>query len=91
VDELERLKRAARSRNAGHGAARRRDMLIGVTAATLGRAFARGERTHDAMLARGFTGTLPLLHATTWSATAAVQLALLVTVAAAVAVMARVG
>ena len=91
VDELERLQRAARSRNAGHGAARRRDMLIGVTAATLGRAFARGERTHDAMLARGFTGTLPLLHATTWSASAAVQLALLVTVAAAVAVMARVG
>jgi cobalt/nickel transport system permease protein len=91
VDELERLQRAARSRNAGHGAARRRDMLIGVTAATLGRAFARGERTHDAMLARGFTGALPLLHATAWSAAAVAQLALLVALAAAVAVLARIG
>jgi cobalt/nickel transport system permease protein len=91
VDELERLQRAARSRNAGHGAAGRRHMLIGVTAATLGRAFARGERTHDAMLARGFTGTLPLLHATTWSVGASVHLALLVILAAAVAVMARLG
>ncbi len=91
VDELERLQRAARSRNAGHGAAGRRHMLIGVTAATLGRAFARGERTHDAMLARGFTGTLPLLHATTWSVAAAVHLALLVILAATVSVMARLG
>jgi cobalt/nickel transport system permease protein len=62
-----------------------------VTAAALGRAFARGERTHDAMLARGFTGTLPLLHATTWSRAAVAQLAALVTIAAAVAVFARVG
>lgn len=91
VDELERLQRAARSRNAGHGAARRRHMLVGVTAATLGRAFARGERTHDAMLARGFTGTLPLLHAAAWSGAAAAQLAALVTIAAAVALFARVG
>jgi cobalt/nickel transport system permease protein len=91
VDELERLQRAARSRNAGHGTARRRRLLVGVAAATLGRALARGERTHDAMLARGFTGTLPLLHATTWSATAVVQLVLLVTVAAAVSVLARLG
>ena len=91
VDELERLQRAARSRNAGHGAAGRRHMLIGVTAATLGRALARGERTHDAMLARGFTGALPLLHATTWSVAAAAHLAALVIVAAAVSVMARLG
>jgi hypothetical protein len=43
------------------------------------------------MLARGYTGTLPLLHATTWSATSAVQLGVLVTLAAAVSVIARLG
>lgn len=91
VDELERLQRAARSRNAGHGAARRRHLLLAVTAAVLGRAFARGERTHGAMLARGFTGTLPLLHTATWTVPAIVGLAGLLTIAVAVGVMARIG
>jgi len=91
LDELERLQRAARSRNAGHGAARRRHLLVAVTAATLGRSLARGERTHDAMLARGFAGTLPLLHVSPWTPQAAIELAMLLTVAAAVAVQARVG
>ena len=91
VDELERLQRAARSRNLGHGAARRRHLLVAVTAATLGRALARGERTHDAMLARGFAGALPLLHTSPWTPQAAAELTMLLTVAAAVAVHARIG
>jgi cobalt/nickel transport system permease protein len=90
VDELERLQRAARSRNAGHGAARRRQLLVAVAASTLGRSLARGERTHGAMLARGFTGTLPLLHAVRWTPATAVGLATLLTIAAAIAVQARV-
>ena len=91
VDELERLQRAARSRNAGHGAARRRHLLVAVTAAALGRAFARGERTHDAMLARGFTGALPLLHASRWTPQSAAELAALLLLACAIAVQARLG
>ena len=63
VDEIERLQRAARSRNAGAGAAGRRRLLVGITAAVLGRSLARGERTHRAMLARGYRGDLPPLHA----------------------------
>lgn len=74
LDELERLQRAARSRNAGGGAARRRDLLVAVTAATLGRSFARGERTYRAMLARGFSGDLPPLDEPRWTVSGALQL-----------------
>jgi cobalt/nickel transport system permease protein len=62
MDEIERLQRAALSRNAGAGVAGRRRLLVGITAAVLGRSLARGERTYLAMLARGYTGDLPLLH-----------------------------
>jgi len=62
VDEIERMKRAAVSRNAGGGAKKWRQLLIGVTAAALGRSLARGERTYRAMLARGFQGQMPSLH-----------------------------
>lgn len=77
VDELERMQRAARSRNAGHGAARRRHLLVAIAAATLGRSFARGERTYRAMLARGFSGDLKPLEGPRWTVGAAVQLGLL--------------
>lgn len=90
VDELERIQRAARSRNAGLGAARRRYLLLAAAAATLGRAFARAERTHGAMLARGFTGTLPLLHVTPWTPAAALELGVIGAAALAIAVWARV-
>lgn len=73
VDELERLQRAARSRNAGRGAAHRRYVVTAIAASTLGRAFARAERTHGAMLARGYAGALPLLHVTPWTAAAVTQ------------------
>lgn len=89
VDELERLQRAARSRNAGGGAARRRHLVAAMAAATLGRAYGRAERTHAAMLARGFRGTLPLLHVTPWTGAAAAQLAGLCVLAVAVAASAR--
>jgi len=89
VDELERLQRAARSRNAGGGATRRRRLAAAMTAATLGRAFDRAERTHAAMLARGFRGALPLLHVTPWTPAAAARLSLVCALAAAVAASAR--
>jgi cobalt/nickel transport system permease protein len=63
ADEIERLRRAARSRNAGHGAAGRRRTTMGIAAASLTRSFARSERVHRAMLARGYSGALPTLRA----------------------------
>lgn len=60
-DEVERLRRAARSRNAATSAAARRRFLTGITAAALARSYARSERCHQAMLARGFDGALPSL------------------------------
>ena len=90
LDEIERIQRAARSRNVGHGAARRRRLLIAVTAATLGRAFGRGERTHRAMLARGFSGDLPLLAETPWTTSAVWRLSVLSAVVIGIAVMARI-
>lgn len=61
TDEVDRIRRAARSRNAAGGAASRRRLLMGVTAAALQRSLDRSERVHQAMLARGFTGALPTL------------------------------
>lgn len=61
-DETERMRRAARSRNAGAGATSRRRLLVGITGAVLQRSFARSERLHKAMLARGFTGRMHALH-----------------------------
>ncbi len=61
TDEVEQLQRAARSRNAGAGAASRRRLLVGITASSLGRSFARSERVHQAMLARGYQDAIPAL------------------------------
>lgn len=61
TDEVERLRRAARSRNAANGSASRRRLLIGITAAALHRSFDRSERVYQAMLGRGYTGRMPAL------------------------------
>lgn len=61
-DEVDRLRRAARSRNAGAGSAPRRRLYVGIAAAALQRSFARSERVYHAMISRGFTGELPSLH-----------------------------
>jgi len=61
TDEVERLRRAARSRNAAAGSAPRRWLLVGIAATALQRSFDRSERVHHAMLGRGFTGRLPSL------------------------------
>jgi cobalt/nickel transport system permease protein len=89
VDELERLQRAARSRNAGHGAAGRRRVLVGAAAAVLGRAFARAERTHRAMVARGYDGDLPTLRTWSWSPQIVLSLAGLIVLVAATSVAAH--
>jgi cobalt/nickel transport system permease protein len=78
VDELERLQRAARSRNAGAGVTTRRRLLVGITAAGLSRAFSRGERTHRAMLARGYAGDVPALFSQSWDRRSTLVLAMLV-------------
>ena len=62
-DEAERIRRAARSRNAADGAAPRRGLLFGITGAVLQRSFDRSERLHRAMLSRGYTGQMPALDA----------------------------
>ncbi|MEJ2502514.1 MAG: cobalt ECF transporter T component CbiQ [Gemmatimonadota bacterium] len=60
-DEVDRLRRAARSRNAGAGAVTRRRLYTGLAAAALQRSYARSERVYQAMLSRGYTGELPSL------------------------------
>jgi cobalt/nickel transport system permease protein len=60
-DEVERVRRAARSRNAGAGSAPRRRLLMGIAAAALRRSLDHGDRVHQAMLARGYTGQVPAL------------------------------
>jgi len=66
------------------------ETVSAIVAATLGRAFVRAERTHAAMLARGFRGTLPLLHAPAWTAPTVVHLVALSALAVAVAASARI-
>lgn len=89
VDELERLQRAARSRNAQGGSTNKRRLLVGIAAVGLSRAVARGERTHRAMLARGFTGDLPSLEPRSWDVRTAVGLAIVFLSVAAVTVAAH--
>ena len=60
-DEVERMRRAARSRGAAEGATPRRRLMVGIASAALRRSFDRSERLHRAMLARGFSGELPAL------------------------------
>jgi cobalt/nickel transport system permease protein len=84
-DEVERLRRAARSRNAADGAAPRRRLLMGITGAALQRSFARSERTHRAMLARGFTGAMPTLHRAHGHGHPILEMAALILIVAAIA------
>lgn len=62
-DEIVQLQRAAASRNAQAGAVSRRRLFMGIAASAVTRSFARSERVHRAMLARGYDGTSRLLHA----------------------------
>lgn len=78
-DEVDRLRRAARSRNAGDGSASRRRLAVGIAAAALQRSFDRSERVHQAMLARGFSGHMPALRSPTRSGHPWVELAVLTT------------
>ena len=89
MEEFERLLRAARSRNAGAGAASRRRLAAGVAAAVLQRAFARAERTHRAMLARGYQGELATLTEWRWRAWMVAALATLLGLVLVTAVLAR--
>jgi cobalt/nickel transport system permease protein len=72
-EEFERLERAARSRNAGAGATNRRRLVVRIAAALMGRTFHRAERTHRAMLARGYDGDLPSLASPAWNALALIS------------------
>jgi cobalt/nickel transport system permease protein len=88
VDEVAQLQRAAASRNARAGAVPRRAVLAAIVASALGRSLARSERVQRAMVARGFTGTLPALHrhpldARAWAGVGGFALAMLVLVASA--------
>jgi cobalt/nickel transport system permease protein len=89
VDEIERLQRAALSRNAGAGVAGRRRVLVGITSAVLGRSLARGERTYRSMLARGYRGDLLPLHAPAFTAPAFAAILLLAIVVAAIVTWSR--
>lgn len=84
-DETERMRRAARSRNAGAGAAPRRRVLLGIASAVLQRSFSRSERLHKAMLARGFTGRVHALHPRAAAGRPALELGALALMVAAVA------
>lgn len=61
IDEVGRLRRAARSRNAAAGAVPRRRLLVGITAVAIQRSFARSDRVYQAMLSRGYAGRMPSL------------------------------
>ncbi len=87
-DEVEQLRRAARSRNAAEGAVKRRTLLLGIAAAALTRSFARSERIHRAMLSRGYAGTMPSLDPHPLDGRSAAALAALAGVVAAVVVSA---
>ena len=76
-DEVERLRRAASSRNARAGAAPRRRLLLGITAAAFQRTFDRSERVYQAMLLRGYTGTLRPLRRRPFVGHAGLEVALL--------------
>ncbi len=82
-DEVARLRRAAASRNAAAGTTSRRRLAVGITAASLQRSLDRSERVHQAMLSRGYTGSLPVLRPAARAGRPALELAglaLLVTV-----------
>jgi cobalt/nickel transport system permease protein len=88
-DEVERLRRAARSRNAAVGAARHRTLLTGITAAALHRSLARSERVYQAMLSRGYDGTIRTLHPAPTAGHPAVEVAVLALVVALISASGR--
>jgi len=83
-DEVSRLRRAARSRNAGEGAASGRRLMVGIAAAALQRSFARSERVHQAMLSRGYTGAMPALAGRPYAGRPVVELGALAALVAAI-------
>lgn len=91
TDEVERLRRAARSRNAGDGTATRRRLMVGITAAALTRSFDRSERVHGAMLARGYRDVVPSLRAQPVTGAGLVAMVGLALVVAVVALSAHMG
>jgi cobalt/nickel transport system permease protein len=90
-DEVERLRRAARSRNAATGAASRRRLLMGIAAAAFHRSFDRSERVYQAMLARGYQGHIPALHPPAYTGRPIIELAALALLLAALVASAWVG
>ncbi len=90
VDEVERIQRAARSRNAGAGAAKRRQLLVGVAGAVMRRSLVRSERTHRAMVARGFRGDFVGLYGPALDGRSVLVLAILILVVASVTISAHV-
>ncbi len=90
TDEVEQVRRAARSRNAAAGSAPRRRLMLGITAAALTRSLARSERIHRAMLSRGFDGAMPTLQARGIDRRSALAVAALCAVLAVIVVAARV-
>lgn len=89
VDEVERIQRAARSRNAGAGAAKRRQLLVGIVGAVMRRSLVRSEHTHRAMVARGFRGDFVGLYGPVLDGRSVLVLALLILVVASVTVSAH--
>lgn len=90
TDEVAQLQRAAASRNARAGAVARRELMLGITASAVSRSFARSERVHRAMLARGYDGSLPSLHPHPLDGHSWRALALLACLLAAIVLSARV-
>jgi cobalt/nickel transport system permease protein len=88
TDEVERLRRAARSRNASNGSASRRRLVMGIAAAAFHRTFDRSERVYQAMLARGYTGRMPVLQGAVPAGRPALEVGALAIVLAAIVVTA---
>lgn len=89
TDEVERLRRAARSRSAAEGSAPRRRLLVGIAAAAVHRTFDRSDRVYHAMLARGYTGRMPVLQAPARAGRPAIELGGLALVLTAIVMTAR--
>jgi cobalt/nickel transport system permease protein len=63
-DERDRMLQARRARNFGRSGVREWPLLAGLIAVLFLRSLERGERVHDAMLSRGWDGTLTTLDGT---------------------------
>lgn len=83
-DEVARLRRTAASRNVASGSASRRRLMIGIGSAALQRSFVRSERVHQAMLSRGYRGTIPSLDGARYVGRSVVEVAGLAAVVTAI-------